>query len=208
MHSSLDPNLNDWSLSNSVYIPSLVPAGASDAQNAEAATVAPTTTDELATGGWGLSWCKERWWGSVLAVFAGTNPVVKVSQPCPIFSEWPQLMCLVPQIITLSPSPTSLIHLTPPSSSPLTSIAWAPSCGRSYHLIATGARDGTVRIWRVEPPADGDDTEDSRREGWKAEIVAEFEKGGPRVGMVDVSPAPASGRTTPDYDSGTRRERH
>ena len=78
IHSSLDPNLNDWSLSNSVYIPSLVPAGATDAQNAEAATVAPTTTDELATGGWGLSWCKERWWGSVLAVFAGTNPVVKV----------------------------------------------------------------------------------------------------------------------------------
>lgn len=78
IHSSLDPNLNDWSLSNSVYIPSLVPAGSSDA-NPEATQVSPTTTDELATGGWGLSWCKERWWGSVLAVFAGTSPVVKVS---------------------------------------------------------------------------------------------------------------------------------
>jgi nucleoporin SEH1 len=79
IHSSLDPNLNDWSLSNSVYIPSLVLAGSSDAANAEAVTISPTTTDELATGGWGLSWCKERWWGSVLAVFAGTSPVVKVS---------------------------------------------------------------------------------------------------------------------------------
>jgi nucleoporin SEH1 len=53
-------------------------------------------------------------------------------------------------------------------------------------LIATGARDGTVRIWRVEPPSDGEDQEDAK-EGWKAEVVAEFEKGGARVGMVDVS---------------------
>jgi nucleoporin SEH1 len=65
-------------------------------------------------------------------------------------------------------------------------MSWAPSCGRSYHLIATGARDGTVRIWRVEPPSDGEDQEDLK-EGWKAEVVAEFEKGGARVGMVDVS---------------------
>lgn len=67
-------------------------------------------------------------------------------------------------------------------------MSWAPSCGRSYHLIATGARDGTVRIWRVEQPTDSDESEGSPRDGWKAEIVAEFEKGGPRVGMVDVSP--------------------
>ena len=33
---------------------------------------------QLVTGGWGLSWCREKWWGSVLAVFSGTNPVVKV----------------------------------------------------------------------------------------------------------------------------------
>jgi nucleoporin SEH1 len=83
----LDPNLNDWSLSNSVYIPSLVPAGSTDA-SADATQVSPTTTDELATGGWGLSWCKERWWGSVLAVFAGTSAVVKVSYlPNGIFDQ-------------------------------------------------------------------------------------------------------------------------
>ena len=176
----MDPNLNDWSLSNSVYIPSLVPAVSTDA-SADATQVSPTTTDELATGGWGLSWCKERWWGSVLAVFAGTSPVVKVS--C-IPQEY--LGQADGQILTLNPSPTSLIHLTPPSSSPLTSVSWAPSCGRSYHLLATGARDGAVRIWRVEPPNDGDDPEETSREGWKAEVVAEFEKGGARIGMVDV----------------------
>jgi nucleoporin SEH1 len=65
-------------------------------------------------------------------------------------------------------------------------MSWAPSCGRSYHLIATGARDGTVRIWRVEPPSDSDD-EETTREGWKADTVATFSEGGARVGMVDVS---------------------
>jgi hypothetical protein len=44
-----------------------------------------------------------------------------------------------------------------------------------------------VRIWRVEPPSDGEDPEETPREGWKAEVVAEFEKGGARIGMVDVS---------------------
>jgi len=162
--------------------------------------VSPTTTDELATGGWGLSWCKERWWGSVLAVFAGTSPVVKVSYRRLQFGQADE------QILTLNPSPTSLIHLTPPSSSPLTSVSWAPSCGRSYHLIATGARDGAVRIWRVEPPNDGDDPEETSREGWKAEVVAEFEKGGARIGMVDV--CSASHQCSKLTSSGTQRERH
>lgn len=32
------------------------------------------------------------------------------------------------------------------------SVAWAPSCGRRHHLIATGGRDGRVKIWKVLPP--------------------------------------------------------
>jgi nucleoporin SEH1 len=183
-----------------VYIPSLVPAGSTDA-SADATQVSPTTTDELATGGWGLSWCKERWWGSVLAVFAGTSPVVKVSYLSKGILDQADL-----QILTLNPSPTSLIHLTPTSSSPLTSVSWAPSCGRSYHLIATGARDGAVRIWRVEPPNDGDDPEETSREGWKAEVVAEFEKGGARIGMVDVNPS--FEYCSKLMKSGTQRARH
>jgi nucleoporin SEH1 len=35
----------------------------------------------------------------------------------------------------------------------VTSVAWAPSCGRRYHLIATGGRDGKVKIWKITPPA-------------------------------------------------------
>ena len=102
------------------------------------------------------------------------------------------------QVIQLSPSrrPTTLLVLDPspaqrPSGSdaPKTSghpegespvpysvisVAWAPSCGRSYHLIATGSRDGHVRIWRVKPPtpleeADGDDAEPEG--SWSAYVL-------------------------------------
>ncbi len=65
-----------------------------------------------------------------------------------------------------SPSVTSEDAPTPYS---ITSVAWAPSCGRSYHLIATGSRDGHVRIWRVKPPALGEDGEQDAEEGsWSA----------------------------------------
>ena len=74
IHSSLDPALNDWSLSHDVYIPSLSAPGSSDDS-----THGETTTADLALGGWGLSWCRERWWGNLIAAFAGTSPVVKVS---------------------------------------------------------------------------------------------------------------------------------
>lgn len=61
----------------------------------------------------------------------------------------------------------------------ITSVAWAPSCGRSYHLIATGGRDGRVRIWRVRPPVLSDEL-DGESEGdaegkWAASIVGEFD---------------------------------
>jgi len=57
----------------------------------------------------------------------------------------------------------------------ITCVAWAPSCGRSYHLIATGGRDGRVRIWRVKPADDdGDDMGDSDEGKWTATIVADF----------------------------------
>jgi nucleoporin SEH1 len=69
-------------------------------------------------------------------------------------------------------------------------MSWAPSCGRSYHLIATGARDGAVRIWKVEIPSDGEDSEQTSKDRWKAETVADLEHGSARVGMVDVSYLP------------------
>ncbi|BEI92844.1 uncharacterized protein CcaverHIS019_0504720 [Cutaneotrichosporon cavernicola] len=170
VHTSLDPDLNDWSLAHDVHVPSLTSEDVPETQGA--------TPAETATGGWALSWCKEKWWGSVIAVFAGNSPVAR--------------------IIQLDDTPTALLNLRPPGVSPLTAIAWAPSCGRSYHLIATGARDGTVRIWRAEPPSDDDDGAKS----WSAETVAEFPKGA-RVGMVEWN---ATGTTlTTSDDEGVIR---
>lgn len=70
----------------------------------------------------------------------------------------------------------------------VTSVAWAPSCGRSYHLIATGSRDGRVRVWKVRPgeesdrgafgmDVDGFGGEDEGDEAkWSAILVAEFDQ--------------------------------
>lgn len=73
-------------------------------------------------------------------------------------------------------------------SAPITTLAWAPSCGRSYHLIATGSLDGTVRVWRVTPaeaaPADDDAMEESR--AWGAEVRAEWGRGDAGVAKVEV----------------------
>ncbi|KAI9620440.1 hypothetical protein H4Q26_013652 [Puccinia striiformis f. sp. tritici PST-130] len=49
---------------------------------------------------------------------------------------------------------TSSSTLTSSSSvSPISSLAWAPPCGRDYHLIAAGHRDGRARIWKLIPPS-------------------------------------------------------
>ena len=74
--------------------------------------------------------------------------------------------------------PTSLANDSDSTPAPyaITSVAWAPSCGRSYHLIATGSRDGHVRIWRVKPGDEGGEPEEGESEGkWTASVVADFD---------------------------------
>ena len=59
-------------------------------------------------------------------------------------------------------------------------MSWAPSCGRSYHLVATGGRDGHVRIWKIKPGSEdfeelmGDG--DSEEAKWTAVLVADFDQ--------------------------------
>ena len=74
IHTSLDPDLNDWSSVHDVHVSSLPGPGDSEEQPPRE----PSNPDAQAKGGWGLSWCREKWWGSVIAVFAGTSPLVKV----------------------------------------------------------------------------------------------------------------------------------
>lgn len=62
-----------------------------------------------------------------------------------------------------------------PGPSAITSVAWAPCCGRSYHLVATGGRDGHVRIWRLKPPASNDERAEADETRWTCSIVADFD---------------------------------
>ncbi|KAF4563370.1 hypothetical protein EYR40_006909 [Pleurotus pulmonarius] len=146
-----------------------------------------------ADGGWCISWCKDRYWGEVIAAGCGIGGTVKVIQ----ISASQRPMTL----LTLDPSPahaaSAMLPSTTsadtsadaeshsPASYAVTSVAWAPSCGRSYHLIATGCRDGKVRIWKVKPApedAEGDEGEEGR---WSATIVADFDNHKSSVGRVE-----------------------
>ncbi|KXN84492.1 Nucleoporin SEH1 [Leucoagaricus sp. SymC.cos] len=156
-----------------------------------------------ADGGWCLSWCKDRYWGEILAASAGTSSVVKIVQLTPSRRHV--------TLLALDPSPSNnpasgaagpanrpgslSSHLNPaqttitsqiqqqsqnPSSSNLnkssiTSLSWAPSCGRSYHLIATGSRDGSVRIWKVLPGEETDAGNESEDPRWTVASVVKVE---------------------------------
>ena len=80
------------------------------------------------------------------------------------------------QLLVLSPTNDS-------SAFPISSLAWAPSSGRSYHLIAAGSRDGCIRIWKVTPSGNSDTR-------WDAALAAEItdhmaESSGGGVGRVE-----------------------
>ncbi|KAK7439780.1 epoxide hydrolase, soluble (sEH) [Stygiomarasmius scandens] len=167
----------------------IAPEGASPSLVAQAllqqqgsAASRPGFGNREADGGWCISWCRDRYWGEILAAGCGISGIIK--------------------IIQLSPSrrPTTILVLDPSPSAPVadadkafavTCVSWAPSCGRSYHLIATGGRDGHVRIWKVKPAADddgeqGDDAEMSGDEGrWTASVVGDFDEHQSTVGRVE-----------------------
>ncbi|EJD05418.1 WD40 repeat-like protein [Fomitiporia mediterranea MF3/22] len=166
-----------------------------------------------ADGGWCLSWCKDKYWGEVLAVGCGVSGVVKIIQ---FSSHRPHAL------LALEPPPPSTSAPAVPRGNTsrsggyaaavggsnvssndtpyaVTSVAWAPSCGRSFHLIATGSRDGRVRIWKVRPPPpsvtasmhsngmvmEEDMAVDSLDEKWSASLVAEFDDHKSSVGRVE-----------------------
>lgn len=174
---------------------SLVAQAAQQAQTQQAPNtqIRPGLGNREADGGWCISWCKDRYWGEVIAAGCGISGTVKVKFLF-VFSQAHVLMSS--QIIQFSSSrrPTAILILnTSPTTygedniSPIapgglpteleytpvayaiTSVSWAPSCGRSYHLIATGSRDGHVRIWKVKP---GEDEGDGN---WTASVVADFD---------------------------------
>ncbi|KAF5329175.1 hypothetical protein D9611_013183 [Ephemerocybe angulata] len=160
-----------------------------------------TLGNREADGGWTLSWCKDRYWGEIVAAGAGNNGIIKVVQ---LNSRRSQVL------LTLDASPVGSGAAEPQQQQPsaggeaagqsagaqqqqnanvysVASVAWAPSCGRSYHLIATGSRDGHVRIWKVKPPPEDSMDEDGHEheEKWSAAIVGDFDHHKSAVGRVE-----------------------
>jgi nucleoporin SEH1 len=236
------PEFPSFLASNS--IPSITYNGNSIPNSSSAGTGsknAQGTVIKEADGGWTLSWCKDAYWGQVLAVGCGNESVVKVCsflvlsmkifnnsqivQVCTLEQKNSALLTLDPCSHTSSSSSsklptssttnptTSSQGLTTPSQpqqesqlktpSPkqrryaVTSVSWAPTCGRSFHTLATGSRDGRVRIWKVRAPtpqlqptgtqfntnnnapAEGIElgltrAKEKEKERWAASLVADF----------------------------------
>jgi nucleoporin SEH1 len=156
----------------------------------------PGLGNREADGGWCISWCKERYWGEIIAAGCGISGAIKVLRitlyVCDVAHSDTQIIQLSPSrrpttLLTLDPSPSpaglpaeAATSLASDGDTPtpfaITSVAWAPSCGRSYHLIATGGRDGHVRIWRVKPAEEEPDVEGEGGDlKWSASVVADFD---------------------------------
>lgn len=164
----------------------------------------PGVGNREADGGWCISWCKDRYWGEVIAAGASITGIVKVRRPDRSYLMYSTV--LGSQIIQLSPShrPATLFTLDPspqsekaapatssigdgevPQLAAVTSVAWAPSCGRSYHLVATGSRDGHVRIWKLKPPAYDEERAHTEDNTWTGVQVADFDHHKAAVGRVE-----------------------
>ncbi|KAK1236107.1 epoxide hydrolase, soluble (sEH) [Marasmius sp. AFHP31] len=156
----------------------------------------PGLGNREADGGWCISWCKDRYWGEIIAAGCGINGLIKVIQMFPsrrpttllvLDPNTPQVPLNVPALPSKegggspSGSPSQGQDSEQPTPHSVVSVSWAPSCGRSYHLIATGGRDGRVRIWKVKPAVEQDDVDemeevDAQDESrWNATLVADHD---------------------------------
>ncbi|KAI0084687.1 WD40 repeat-like protein [Irpex rosettiformis] len=146
-----------------------------------------------ADGGWCISWCKDRYWGELIAAGCGINGVIiqlsPSRRPSNVLSldASPQPRPTGPDATPRSPAVGGDTDAPTPYS--ISSVSWAPSCGRSYHLIATGSRDGHVRIWRVKSPIPPDELDEDDIEidegAWSATIVGDFDDHKSAVGRVE-----------------------
>ncbi|KAG9004536.1 hypothetical protein FRB93_010313 [Tulasnella sp. JGI-2019a] len=137
-----------------------------------------------ADGGWSLSWCKDKWWGQIMAVACGTSNILKIIE-FPTAQHPITHLELKHDAPVSKPSKGSSSHQQQHPAQPpaITSVAWAPSCGRSYHLVATGSRDCMVRIWKLKPPKRaGAEGEDGR---WSGSLIADFNDHRASVGRVE-----------------------
>ena len=166
-----DDNQSNGSSRGSALGPSGGSSASLGAQSASSNASATKGAGRIeSSGAWAIAYCQEAWWGECLAVSAGREGLVRVSDTLQLSNNGTNVeRC---QIMYFTPSSywSQIAVLTPPGSgtaSPVSTIAWAASCGRSYHLIASGARDGCVRIWKVTPSNEAG-------KAWEASLAAEI----------------------------------
>ncbi|ESK81585.1 nuclear pore protein seh1 [Moniliophthora roreri MCA 2997] len=159
----------------------------------------PGLGNREADGGWCISWCKDRYWGEIIAAGCGITGLIKIIQLSP--SRRPTTLLVLDPNNAGQATPVPALPASKGSGSKegtdneqpiphsVTSVAWAPSCGRSYHLVATGSRDGRVRIWKVKSAPDLDEDDDevdaSEEMVWTATLVADHDDHKSSVGRVD-----------------------
>ncbi|QRV81898.1 nucleoporin SEH1 [Ceratobasidium sp. AG-Ba] len=194
--------------------PPLAPSGISLQRTgtAPSALIASTSGNPLtkpvgvkeADGAWCVSWLKDRFTvpGEIIAVSCGTQAIVKIIALQP--SKPPQALLVIPQhpantqsslLGTATPTSTSPSLLPAvPHAAPshpvhaITCLAWAPPCGRSYHLLATGSRDHKVRIfklWQGERDGFGDEDAGKGDLAWSFSRLGEFDDHKASVGRVE-----------------------
>ncbi|KAB5590129.1 Nucleoporin [Ceratobasidium theobromae] len=197
-NSGATPTQTHASLSDTPPMPggiSLQRSGAAPASNPPNKPVGVKEAD----GAWSVQWLKDKFSGEIIALSCGTQAVVKIVALQP--NKPPQVLLTIPQYPANPPTTgaSSLLGgpITPTSTSPsllpalpasqtlsnpshaITTLAWAPSCGRSYHLLATGSRDHKVRIfklWHGERDAFGEDAFGESSNAGKTEQVWSFSR--------------------------------
>ncbi|KAH9040554.1 WD40 repeat-like protein [Lactarius hengduanensis] len=136
------PALTNWTLAQEADVPALPSTSTSRPHTYAAPTpthVSGTPAADASLGAGGREadggcrslGVRSNTWGEVLATAAAIVPIVPVARPITLLSLDPPAYGIAPYAVT--------------------SVAWATSCGRSYHLVATGSRDGHVRIWKLRP---------------------------------------------------------
>ncbi|KAJ3289991.1 epoxide hydrolase, soluble (sEH) [Borealophlyctis nickersoniae] len=120
-----------------------------------------------ADGHYCLSWCPSRFQPQMLAIGCGKESVAKVFrmdqhnkwQPFETLSGHADFVC---------------------------DIAWAPNMGRSYQLIATGWKDGHVRVYKLleEGGREADAVVGKGRKRFRVELVGDFADHGAEVAAM------------------------
>ncbi|KAH8921361.1 WD40 repeat-like protein [Atractiella rhizophila] len=152
MYISLDATFTDWTLSVDIDLNLMFSSPSPSLNGADFMTASIAT---LTSNAWALAWIKDGWWGDRVAVSFGSESIVR--------------LIYLPSAPSRPPLPFLQLEPSAPNVSPIGSISWSPSCGRSYQLIATGHRDGSMRIWKLfHPSSEGEEGE------WSAEVVGEF----------------------------------